>query len=219
MISQPPTSSGIRIKAQNSECLRAYFPIHGIHALFTRIEYQPTDPEDDCEKLAYGAKHPGVILSRLFAQSQWKLTLAKFQSSENNRVGDGIRARFIKLCDRVHKLSNSQNHSIGKDGKQDVNCLSVSISCIEMCHNTFSRCTRPTIITVGIKQSGCANGYIPISKQLSEDCIWSVTEEFVFHENNRVWCCNTVPPLSTLLQIPKIAVHDSFFLAVQIRKT
>ncbi|KAH9451267.1 hypothetical protein Pst134EA_017859 [Puccinia striiformis f. sp. tritici] len=205
---------------RNSECLRAYFPIHGIRALYSLIEYPyPSNfQEGDCENLAYGARNSGVITSRPFARSQWKLTLAKFQTSQNVQGGSGIKARFIKLCDRVSKISSSQNPSI-KDPKLEENYLSVSISWIEMYHNTFSSCGRPTIITVGIKQSGRPNEHYSKSRRLSDDCIWSVTEEFVFHENNRVWSCNTVPPLSTLLKIPRIAISDSFFLAVQIHKT
>ncbi|EFP80879.1 hypothetical protein PGT21_002208 [Puccinia graminis f. sp. tritici] len=200
------------MKVQNSEGIRAYFPIHGIHALCSRIEYPPIVQEGDCEKLAYGAKHPGVILSRFFARSQWKLTLAKLQRNPND---SGIRARLTKLRERVSKLSNFQNHV--KDRNLDANYLSVSISCIDTCHTTFALYSRPTIITVGIKQLRRANGYHSQGIYLSEDCLWSVTEEFVFRENNRVWCCNTVPPLSALLEIPRIAIHDSFFLAVQIK--
>ena len=65
------------MKAQNSEFLRVYFPIHGVRALRSRIESPPPVEEGDCGNLAYGAKNPGVITSRIFARSQWGLTLGR----------------------------------------------------------------------------------------------------------------------------------------------
>ncbi|KAI9615924.1 hypothetical protein H4Q26_011175 [Puccinia striiformis f. sp. tritici PST-130] len=130
---ETPTSAHTRMTGRNSECLRAYFPIHGIRALYSLIEYPyPSNfQEGDCENLAYGARNSGVITSRPFARSQWKLTLgkcsgsdAKFQTSQNVQGGSGIKARFIKLCDRVSKISSSQNPSI-KDPKLEENYLSL----------------------------------------------------------------------------------------------
>jgi len=213
-----PTSTATQIKAQKPECLRAYFPIHGVHALCSRIECPPaTEEDDECENLAYGARNPGVITCRVFARSQWKLTLAKFQNSQNPQMSSGIKATFIRFCDRLSKFSNSKN--LPKEREPRENCLSISISWIEIYHTAFALCSRPTIITVGIQQPGRANEGHSRSNHLSEDCIWSVTEEFTFRENNLVWCCNTVPSLSTLLKFPRIATYDSFLLAVQIHKT
>jgi hypothetical protein len=112
--------------------------------------------------------------------------LAKFQSSPNLQDCGRIKATLIKLYERLSKFSNSQNYI--KEGILRENYLSVSISWIEVYHKNVALCSRPTIITVGIKQPGRANEVYSKSKNLSEDCIWSVTEEFTFHEKNQVWC-------------------------------
>ncbi|KNZ52662.1 hypothetical protein VP01_348g9 [Puccinia sorghi] len=189
-----PVSTATQIKTQKPECLRVYFPIHGVHALCSRIECPPaTEEEDECENLAYGAKNP-VATRQFYLIAHWRPTASciqhvshtKFQNSQNPQMSSGIKATLIRFCDRLSKFSNSQN--LPKERGARENCLSISISWIEIYHTAFALCNRPTIITVGIQQPGRANEGHPKSNHLSEDCIWSVTEEFIFRENNHVWC-------------------------------
>ncbi|KAI9625964.1 hypothetical protein KEM48_010664 [Puccinia striiformis f. sp. tritici PST-130] len=177
---------------RNSECLRAYFPIHGIRALYSLIEYPyPSNfQEGDCENLAYGARNSGVITSRPFARSQWKLTLgkcsgsdAKFQTSQNVQGGSGIKARCT-ITPSHHVVAQPSSQLVSNSQGAQTNIIRRVDVCLTIAFGALRRNSYFTKITD-----------YPIMSNLG----------------SFFTACNTVPPLSTLLKIPRIAISDSFF--------
>ncbi|MBW0460785.1 hypothetical protein O181_000500 [Austropuccinia psidii MF-1] len=201
----------------NPDCIAISFPVHGIHALFSRIE-QDTAGGDEfgVGHLAYGAHTPGVVTCRIFESSQWRICLKKLPGSDSAPHHAGIKVRLSRFINRLGKRPESRVSSRPETAGK--NNLCVSLSWIKANEDRSTSPSLSTTITVAIREPGSLVQLRSIGglDDCAEGCLWSHTEDFTFDNEHPTWCkcLFSTTHLKSLYRYIKLLPHpysDSLF--------